>query len=145
MKKNVDDMSNNNMKSVKSDLQLRNSVEKSSSKDKKHFWNKDSHQHQKSKDKDIWNKESHHPKVKEKDSSSFFSGRFLRKNPTQNGSDSSPAPHTATAFEDQQLSWAAAESMRMEEERRQRQEQENADLALALALSRLDSGEHRLK
>lgn len=145
LKKNVDDLSNNNMRSVKSDVQIRNSMEKSSSKEKKHFWNKDNHQHQKSKDKDVWSKESHHQKSKEKDSSSFFSSRFLKKNPAQNGSETLGAPNSATAFEDQQLSWAAAESMRMEEERRQRQEQENADLALALALSRLDSGDHRLK
>ncbi|KAK3927147.1 Epidermal growth factor receptor substrate 15-like 1 [Frankliniella fusca] len=127
MSKNVDDMSNNNMKSPKSDIHSRSLTEKIS-KEKKHFWTKDNHQQTKTKDKEP----------------SFLSGKFFRKNASHNGSDSSgapaPAPATAAAFEDQQLSWAAAESMRMEEERRRRQEQENADLALALALSRLDSG-----
>ncbi|KAJ1523908.1 hypothetical protein ONE63_010459 [Megalurothrips usitatus] len=129
-KKKVDDLSNNNSKSPKSDIHARNIAEKSSGKEKKLFWNKDSHQHQKTKEKE-----------------SFFSNRFLKKSSAQNGasSPSQPQPTTAAAFEDQQLSWAAAESMRMEEERRRRQEQENADLALALALSRLDSGESRLK
>lgn len=127
--KNMDDMSNNNMKAAKSDLH-RNFSEKSSSKEKKHFWTKENHPHHKTKDKE---------------SSSFFTGRFLRKSSAQNGSDSSGTPTPVTAFEDQQLSWAASESMRMEEERRKCQEQENADLALALALSRLDSVENRLK
>lgn len=124
--KNVDDMSNNNIKSPKTDLHVRNFSEKSNSKERKHFWNKDGSQHHKSKEKE----------------SSFFTGRFMFKNTSQNGSNPISAPTTATAFEDQQLSWAAAESMRMEEDRRRRQDQENADLALALALSKLDSGDH---
>uniref|UniRef100_A0A1B6FIV6 Epidermal growth factor receptor substrate 15-like 1 n=1 Tax=Cuerna arida TaxID=1464854 RepID=A0A1B6FIV6_9HEMI len=38
--------------------------------------------------------------------------------------------------EDQQLAWAAAESLRLEEERRRQAEREKADLELALALSK---------
>ena len=44
--------------------------------------------------------------------------------------------HTDIPPEDQQLAWAAAESLRLEEERRKRLEQEQADLEYALALSR---------
>ncbi|KAJ9598014.1 hypothetical protein L9F63_026881 [Diploptera punctata] len=44
--------------------------------------------------------------------------------------------HTEIPPEDQQLAWAAAESLRLEEERRKRLEQEQADLEYALALSR---------
>ncbi|PNF19457.1 Epidermal growth factor receptor substrate 15-like 1 [Cryptotermes secundus] len=44
--------------------------------------------------------------------------------------------HTDIPPEDQQLAWAAAESLRLEEERRQRLEQEQADFEYALALSR---------
>ncbi|XP_021923075.1 epidermal growth factor receptor substrate 15-like 1 isoform X3 [Zootermopsis nevadensis] len=46
--------------------------------------------------------------------------------------------HTEIPPEDQQLAWAAAESLRLEEERRKRLEQEQADLEYALALSRED-------
>lgn len=41
--------------------------------------------------------------------------------------------------EDQQLAWAAAESLRLEDERRRCAEQEQAELELALALSRGDN------
>lgn len=44
--------------------------------------------------------------------------------------------HTEIPPEDQQLAWAAAESLRLEEERRKRMEREQADLEYALALSR---------
>jgi epidermal growth factor receptor substrate 15 len=44
--------------------------------------------------------------------------------------------HTEIPPEDQQLAWAAAESLRLEEERRKRLEQEQADFEYALALSR---------
>jgi epidermal growth factor receptor substrate 15 len=44
--------------------------------------------------------------------------------------------HTDIPPEDQQLAWAAAESLRLEEERRKRLAQEQADLEYALALSR---------
>ncbi|KAJ9585410.1 hypothetical protein L9F63_002793, partial [Diploptera punctata] len=50
--------------------------------------------------------------------------------------DSGFATHTEIPPEDQQLAWAAAESLRLEEERRKRLEQEQADLEYALALSR---------
>ncbi|XP_044738166.1 epidermal growth factor receptor substrate 15-like 1 isoform X3 [Chrysoperla carnea] len=41
--------------------------------------------------------------------------------------------------EDQQLAWAAAESLKAEEERKRRQEQEQADLEYALALSKAEA------
>lgn len=41
--------------------------------------------------------------------------------------------------EDQQLAWAAQESLKLEEARRQRQLQEQADLELAISLSRAEN------
>lgn len=40
--------------------------------------------------------------------------------------------------EDQQLAWAATESLRLEEERRRQADKEKKDLELALALSKKD-------
>lgn len=40
--------------------------------------------------------------------------------------------------EDQQLAWAARESLRLEEDRRKRQLQEQADLELAISLSKAE-------
>uniref|UniRef100_A0A1B6LBE1 Epidermal growth factor receptor substrate 15-like 1 n=1 Tax=Graphocephala atropunctata TaxID=36148 RepID=A0A1B6LBE1_9HEMI len=45
--------------------------------------------------------------------------------------------------EDQQLAWAAAESLRLEEERRRQAEREKADLELALALSKKEKKRSR--
>lgn len=41
--------------------------------------------------------------------------------------------------EDEQLAWAAKESLRLEEDRKKRQKQEEADLALAIKLSKKDN------
>lgn len=54
--------------------------------------------------------------------------------PAQSWGDRKPPPRLAT--EDEQLAWAAQESMRLEEVRRQQEEQERAELELALSLSR---------
>ncbi|PSN53893.1 hypothetical protein C0J52_02446 [Blattella germanica] len=77
---------------------------------------------------------------------SGFASEFPTPTSKMNGSTS--ADPFATGFgskahveippEDQQLAWAAAESLRLEEERRKRLEQEQADLEYALALSRED-------
>lgn len=49
------------------------------------------------------------------------------------------APLSKLPSEDQQLAWAAQESLRMEEARKQRQLQEQADLELAISLSKADN------
>ncbi|XP_054277606.1 epidermal growth factor receptor substrate 15-like 1 isoform X2 [Macrosteles quadrilineatus] len=54
-----------------------------------------------------------------------------KKTPMNGKNTPSPLPS-----EDQQLAWAAAESLRLEEERRKQAEREKADLELALALSK---------
>lgn len=41
--------------------------------------------------------------------------------------------------EDQQLAWAARESLKLEEARKQKEIQEQADLELAIALSKADN------
>lgn len=41
--------------------------------------------------------------------------------------------------EDQQLAWAARESLKLEEARKQKELQEQADLELAIALSKIDN------
>lgn len=41
--------------------------------------------------------------------------------------------------EDQQLAWAAKESLKLEEDRKKRQKQEEADLELAIRLSKTDN------
>ncbi|XP_056646712.1 epidermal growth factor receptor substrate 15-like 1 isoform X3 [Diorhabda sublineata] len=46
---------------------------------------------------------------------------------------------TETFSEDQQLAWAARESIKLEEDRRKRQLQEQADLELAISLSKAES------
>lgn len=43
------------------------------------------------------------------------------------------------ASEDQQLAWAAKESLRLEEDRKKRQMQEQAELELAIQLSKAES------
>lgn len=61
--------------------------------------------------------------------------------PSFSGRSSAPImdPFTKTALsEDQQLAWAAAESLRLEEQRKKRQLQEQADLEYAIALSKAD-------
>lgn len=49
------------------------------------------------------------------------------------------APLSKLPSEDQQLAWAAQESLRLEEARRKRQMQEEADLELAISLSKAES------
>ncbi|CAH1163780.1 unnamed protein product [Phaedon cochleariae] len=50
------------------------------------------------------------------------------------------APISGALNEDQQLAWAARESLRFEEDRQLRQVQEQADLELAISLSKAESG-----
>lgn len=47
--------------------------------------------------------------------------------------------HVSNKAEDEQLAWAAAESMRIEEERKRRYQQEQADFEYALALSKAET------
>ncbi|XP_039277256.1 epidermal growth factor receptor substrate 15-like 1 isoform X3 [Nilaparvata lugens] len=54
----------------------------------------------------------------------------------------SPLPQPLPS-EDQQLAWAAAESLRLEEERRNNQRKEIADLQMALTLSKKDKSKNR--
>lgn len=49
------------------------------------------------------------------------------------------APPTRLPSEDQQLAWAARESLELEEARKRRQRQEEADLELAISLSRAEN------
>lgn len=57
-----------------------------------------------------------------------------------NASGRASAPITLElASEDQQLAWAAKESLRLEEDRKKRQLQEQADLELAIHLSKAES------
>lgn len=49
------------------------------------------------------------------------------------------APLSKLPSEDQQLAWAAQESLKLEEARRKRQMQEQADLELAISLSRAEN------
>lgn len=57
-----------------------------------------------------------------------------------NASGRASAPITLDlASEDQQLAWAAKESLRLEEDRKKRQLQEQADLELAIHLSKAES------
>lgn len=58
---------------------------------------------------------------------------FGKNTPVNGKNTPSPLPS-----EDQQLAWAAAESLRLEEERRRQAEKEKKDLELALALSKKD-------
>lgn len=44
--------------------------------------------------------------------------------------------------EEQQLAWAARESLRLEEDRKKRQLQEQADLELAISLSKAENKKH---
>lgn len=49
------------------------------------------------------------------------------------------APLSKLPSEDQQLAWAAQESLKLEEARKQRQLQEQADLELAISLSKAEN------
>jgi len=116
----LDDLSNNNSKSEKVDPFRVISEQKKAFGDVPS--NKDSKKHC------FWSKQSSgNNSLKKK--SSLFSHKTL------NGAG-------GALSEDQQLSWAARESLRLEEERKQRQAQENADLALALELSRREARGH---
>lgn len=55
------------------------------------------------------------------------------------GRASAPLSKRELPSEDQQLAWAAQESLRMEEARKKRQLQEQADLELAILLSKADN------
>lgn len=55
------------------------------------------------------------------------------------GRASAPLSKGGLPSEDQQLAWAAQESLRLEEARKQLQIQEQADLELAISLSKADN------
>lgn len=55
------------------------------------------------------------------------------------GRASAPLSKSKLPTEDQQLAWAAKESLKLEEARKQRQLQEQADLELAIALSKSEN------
>ncbi|XP_050510062.1 epidermal growth factor receptor substrate 15-like 1 isoform X2 [Diabrotica virgifera virgifera] len=60
--------------------------------------------------------------------------------PFVSSSGRASAPITTESFsEDQQLAWAASESLKLEEDRRKRHLQEQADLELAITLSKAES------
>lgn len=61
----------------------------------------------------------------------LFSKTSVNGNGINGKNTPSPLPS-----EDQQLAWAAAESLRLEEERKRQAQKEKADLELALALSK---------
>lgn len=57
---------------------------------------------------------------------------------SDSGRASAPIIKLELVSEDQQLAWAAKESLRLEEDRRRRQLQEQADLELAISLSKAE-------
>ena len=58
---------------------------------------------------------------------------------SSSGRLSVPLGKSGLISEDQQLAWAAKESIKLEEDRRKRQIQEQADLELAIALSKVEN------